>query len=103
MDSWNIIGWALIILSVVLALVWFVGVLRRAIPQWRATRKHRRAHAGKVQCESREGDKCQRVAIKVTPHGYFCSEHWLQNVRVKTLYGGYSWSHDLEHAVKGRK
>ena len=97
-DSWNIIGWAIIALIILLVLVVFLTYGRVVTAQWRADYKRKRAHAGKVACED-EKDGCLNTATRVTPNGYYCDVHWLENSRKASMTGSWSWAHKLNHTM----
>lgn len=101
MDSVQILAW-IIIGFIVLVIATFVGmVLKTIIGQWLSDWKRKRAHAGKVKCEEAH-EPCQQVAVRVTPNGYFCGEHWQQNSQRSGAYASVSWGHVLNHAMKGK-
>lgn len=101
MDPVNILAW-IVLAFIALALAIFLGmILKVYIDQKLSDRKRKRAHAGKVRCEERE-EPCQQIAVRVTPNGYFCGEHWQQNSQRAGAYATVSWGHVLNHAMKGR-
>lgn len=104
MKPWDYVGWAVIWLGIlsgmaVLLLALYV-YLAVEIKQRLTDRKRRRAHAGKIVCED---STCNRIAVRETPHGYYCSEHWEEKSVRRTRGGWVTWSHILNHALKGRQ
>ena len=118
-DPWFYIGWGVIIVVVTCVVWFFFGFFKAIFAQLRADAKRRKAHAGKLKCEGGEwvriyGDernqvlsdkkyiKCPFIATRVTPNGYYCEEHWLENSRKTGGLGAavISWGHKLNHTVK---
>jgi uncharacterized membrane protein YcjF (UPF0283 family) len=95
----SVIGWIALAAGAFAVVAYFWLVLREHFSLWRLKRTRRRADEGKVKCQS---DKCKRIATSVTPHGYFCDEHWGENHRQFTNHGYVSWMHPLNHVLKGR-
>lgn len=98
MTPWNIIGWALLGLFAIWAILSIVMLADTFIRLALDKRKHRRAHAGKVRCE--DPDPCYAMAVRQTPNGYFCDAHWLDHVSKGPRYRSISYSHALEWTKK---
>lgn len=97
-NPWDIIGWVVIFIALVIvgSYVWFFA--SKWGHQQMTNYRRRRAHAGKVKCDAAY---CEKTSVRETPLGYYCSDHWLENVKRPTYRGGVSWSHILNHAMKG--
>ena len=75
---------AILVLLLVIGMTWLL--LRRRLAQTVASRQRKRADRGKVQCynvetfaEGVDAQRCKNKAGWVTPHGYYCDEHWEKN------------------------
>lgn len=97
-DSWNIIGWAFIVVCVIAALIFGGLITKIYTDQWRTNRKRRRAEAGKLKCEA-EG--CENIATYTTPNGYFCDDDEGANSKKHSSLGSWQWAHKLPHTLTG--
>lgn len=92
----------------ILVLILVVGILTASIvvsPRFRkwydqqtTDRRRKRAHAGKVMCESPD---CGKTATRSTPNGYFCE--WDYEPMTKQVVGDRSyvtWSHPLQYTMR---
>lgn len=71
---------------------------KKWIEQKKANRLRLRAHSGKVLCED---GSCNSVATRITPNGYFCNDHWGENVKKKLKGGGsVAWDYPLNHTIR---
>jgi len=100
---------AILVLLLVIGMTWLL--LRRRVGDQRASWERKRADKGKVKCYysevqggSNKTIKCNNKAGWVTPHGYFCDEHWEISARLLLADGSTSrvrWAHQLNWRKKG--
>jgi hypothetical protein len=97
---------AILVLLLVIGMTWLV--LRSRLAQSAVSRRRKRADKGKVRCQhhwvglTEYGDEhCKSKARWVTPHGYFCDEHWEIHSTRTTAHGKVRWAHKLVWAQKG--
>lgn len=117
---WAIIGWIVVAVIGACIAAFAFGMIRVLVSQMFTDWRRKRAHAGKVTCEGEDverifGDernlvgsdkvvhKCNQIAVRVTPNGYFCDDHWMENSRKVGMYAGISYGHLLNHAMKERR
>lgn len=95
-DSWNIIGWIVLVLAglAVVAVAWII--FRAYIDQWRVNWRRRRADGGKLKCQS---EACSKTSRYVTPNGYFCEDHEGENSKKKVLTGSVMYAHPLAYTI----
>lgn len=72
-DPWTILGWLLVGLVLTPVALFVARFVAAVVQDARKARKHRRANAGKLRCEEPE---CKRIAVRRTPRGYYCEDHW---------------------------
>lgn len=98
---------AILVLLLVIGMAWLL--LRRRFGDQAAAWQRKRADKGKVACyehlfDGVGGIRCTKKAGWVTPHGYFCDDHWEINSQVRREGGGYGrvrWAHQLNWHKKG--
>jgi len=95
----GLVGWIALSIGLVTICVFLWVISYERVALWRLKRTRRRADEGKLKCQT---EKCKRIATTVTPHGYFCDDHWGENHRQFTKHGHVSWMHPLNHVLKGR-
>jgi len=100
-DSWNVIGWFVIICGCLAAAVVVGTIVKVYVQEWLTDVKRKRAHAGKLKCESEE--KCGKLAIRITPRGYFCEDHWEANSKKYTFSGYVTWAHPLNYTITSER
>lgn len=100
-DSWNIVGWGLIVLACLAAAVVVVVIFWAYAKQWLIDIKRKRAHAGKVKCESHEG--CDKLARWITPTGYACDEHEGYMSKKYISVGSVQWAHRLNYTLTSER
>lgn len=96
--QWTIID---LVIGFFIVLIGLYFGFKSYLKQAQTNLRRSRAHAGKVRCEDEKED-CNSIATRVTPNGYFCDIHWLENSRRLTSSALVSWSHILNHVLKGR-
>lgn len=107
-DSWNIIGWLILIFVAALTGITLGKVAWIFFDGWRTARRFKRAQAGKVRCEEarsvQRGDgfgyetaHCPNRATRQTPNGFFCEEHYHSHSQLRTLTGGVSFAIPLDY------
>lgn len=87
---------AILVLLLVIGIAWLL--LRNRLTQSVATRRRHRADKGKVACyhgNAGGATKCKNKAGWVTPHGYFCDDHWEIHSKRKTAAGHVRWANKL--------
>jgi hypothetical protein len=98
---------AILVLLLVIGIAWLL--LRRRLGEWATAHQRKRADKGKVKCydfaeyDGLEAVHCKKKATWVTPHGYFCDDHWEINSLDKLSNGGKSrvrWAHQLAWTKK---
>lgn len=74
----------ILVLLLVIGMTWLL--LRHRLAQTAASSQRKRADRGKVKCYAVEHfvgsidmQRCKNKAGWVTPHGYFCDDHWEKN------------------------
>lgn len=113
MDPWKLVGW-IVAIFLILALAPLVGRLfygflialpAAIISDARAARLRSRADAGKVRCQhsgynhtTKVRLPCKATAVRRTPNGYYCNDHWNTHSRK----GGLSYAFLLKHAQEGK-
>lgn len=121
MDPWLLIGWAIIVIFASFLAAFGLGFFKKLMSQYLTDRKRRRAHAGKVGCEGSDveriyGDErnrvlidkithpCKKLATRVTPNGYFCEDHYLENSRRVVsrgnFFGQVGYAHKLNYTLR---
>ena len=95
----------LVLIAVVAIVIAYILMSPRFQKWWdqkMTDRKRKRAHEGKVKCESvEEGLPCPDLAVRLTPNGYFCEWHWEpMSVRVRDNGAREEWSHVLYYSVR---
>lgn len=86
----------------ILVLLLVIGMahilLRHRFDDQRVTWQRRRADKGKVKCYHGNAggtSKCKNKAGWVTPHGYYCDEHWEINSTRTAVVGKVRWANKL--------
>lgn len=105
MNPWNIIGWFLLIILVIIPVTAFLVRLAVAIvADLREARKMRRANAGKVRCEHTEPGpdqvRCTNIATRRCPRGLACEEH-MHDRRLQEMTISFAFPLDHHRRPKG--
>jgi hypothetical protein len=98
-DITTLVGVITLLLVLVLILAYYKPVLEWW-DQRQTDRKRLRAHEGKVKCEEQK-EQCDKIAVMLTHNGYFCDEHWEANSKYMVKGGYVTWSHQLQHSIRG--
>ena len=89
-----------LVLAIMLGYILVSPKFSSFLGQKRTDRKRRRAHDGKLTCEE-TSYPCSKIAVRLTPNGYFCEDHWEARSKRMLEGGGHvRWSHILYHSVR---